>query len=236
VLTLFARLDALARSSGLAVLLLVASNAIPIVGVLFLGWEVQTLLVLYWIESGVVGLINVLKMARAEGPAEPSQVRFTNVPAVPSGCARAFLIPFFLFHYGLFWVVHGVFVFLLPVFARVGSALPGRDGTIQPGSSLTAEGLLFAAIALFVSHLVSYYLNFIRGGEYQRVSIRSQMAQPYGRVFVLHLTIIFGGSLIFALGQPIALLLLLVVLKTALDLVLHLRSHRDVEAAPGTFG
>jgi hypothetical protein len=52
------------------------------------------------------------------------------------------------------------------------------------------------------------------------------MARPYGRVVILHLTIIVGALLVGVLGQPIALLVLLVVLKTALDLVLHLRSHR----------
>ncbi len=190
---------------------------------------------LYWIESGVVGLINILKMARAEGAPAESSLRPTLGNASP-GCARAFMIPFFMFHYGLFWVVHGVFVFLLPVVAGLASLLPGREPQASGGSSLTAEGLFVAAIALSVSHLVSYYLNFIRGGEYRRVSIQSQMAQPYGRVVVLHMTIILGGALIFALGQPIALLLLLVILKTGLDLILHLRSHRDIEPAPGTFG
>lgn len=233
MLTLLARMDALARSSGLAVLLLVASNAIPIVGVLLLGWQVQTLLVLYWIESGVVGLVNVLKMARAEGV--PAQT--TMRPAVGSaspGCARAFMIPFFVFHYGLFWVVHGVFVFLLPVFALVATSLPGRGPAASAaGGSLSAEGLAFAAVALFVSHLVSYHLNFIGGGEYQRVSIQSQMAQPYGRVVVLHLTIILGGMLIFVVDQPVALLIVLVIGKTVLDLIFHLRAHRNVQAPPG---
>ncbi len=224
------RLDAIARSSGFGLIVLIVSNAIPLFGVLFLDWEVQTLLILYWIESGVVGVINVFKMARAEGPLLPTQ--HPSVFKVPSGAAKVFLIPFFILHYGIFWMVHGFFVFLLPVFAGAAAFLPGREAGAIPRSSLTAEGLAIAALALLASHLISFYFNFLRRGEYRNVSVAAQMAQPYGRVFVLHLTIILGGTLIFALGQPIALLAILVVGKTILDMVLYLRTHRSAQVPP----
>ena len=44
------------------------------------------------------------------------------------------------------------------------------------------------------------------------------MGQPYPRLVVLHLTIIFGALLVAQTGQPIAALALLVVLKIALEL------------------
>jgi len=235
VLSLLTRLDAVLRSSGLAVVVLVVSNAIPLGGVLFLGWDILTLLVLYWIESGVIGLINILKMARAEAPPDPgagSGITFSGAPGCAPTAAKAFAIPFFIFHYGLFWVVHGVFVFLLPLFAGLFSlfTLEGRfdagSGPALLGAAISVEEILLAALALTVSHAVSFYVNFIRRDEYRRVSVMGQMARPYGRVVILHLTIIVGALLVGVLGQPIALLVLLVVLKTALDLVLHLRSHR----------
>ena len=235
MLSLLTRLDAVSRSSGLAVVVLVVSNTIPLGGVLFLGWDILTLLVLYWIESGVIGLINILKMARAEAPPDPSAgsgITFSGAPGCAPMAAKAFAIPFFIFHYGLFWVVHGVFVFLLPLFAGLFSLftpegrLDVESGPGLLGAAISAEEILLAALALTVSHAVSFYVNFIRRGEYRRVSVMGQMARPYGRVVILHLTIIVGALLVGVLGQPIALLVLLVVLKTALDLVLHLRSHR----------
>ena len=36
-----------------------------------------------------------------------------------SSLATGSLIGFFVLHYGMFWVVHGVFVFLLPLFAGI---------------------------------------------------------------------------------------------------------------------
>ena len=38
---------------------LVIANAIPLVGVLFLGWTVFPLVLLYWLENVVVGGFNV---------------------------------------------------------------------------------------------------------------------------------------------------------------------------------
>ena len=56
------------------------------------------------------------------------------------------------------------------------------------------------------------------------------MGSVYGRVIVLHLTIIFGSMVIAFLGSPIGALLVLVVLKTAFDLGLHLRERRAAAA------
>ena len=50
-----------------AVVALVVANLIPLVGVLFFDWNVWMILVVYWLENGVVGFFNVLKMLRAEG-------------------------------------------------------------------------------------------------------------------------------------------------------------------------
>ena len=49
-------------------------------------------------------------------------------------------------------------------------------------------------------------------------------------MIVLHLTIIVGGLAIATTGAPSAAVLILVLLKTALDLGLHLAEHREVDA------
>ena len=54
----------------------------------------------------------------------------------------------------------------------------------------------WAALALFLSHLVSFIFNYIGKGEYKQSKVNDLMGQPYGRVVVLHVTIILGGFLI----------------------------------------
>jgi hypothetical protein len=52
------------------------------------------------------------------------------------------------------------------------------------------------------------------------------MAKPYGRVIVLHFTILVGGFGAMALGSPVWALVVLIAVKVALDLRAHLREHR----------
>ena len=203
------RVRSIGQSAPLAVVLLVAANLFPVVGVLYLGWDVATVLIAYWIENGIVGLLNVPKMLLASGP--PSQDA--------SIAAKAALAAFFAFHYGLFWIGHGVFVMLL-------TGAFGFFGFVDPAPRVPDDRiLLLAAAALFVSHAASLVLNYVGRREYLSISVGAQMFRPYLRIFVLQLTILFGGFLILALRQPVGLVVLLVLLKTALDLVSHLREH-----------
>ena len=330
-------------TSRSAILLLLA-NLIPLVGVLFFDWSLLTILVLYWLENGIVGFWNVPKIIMARGSmiprlpdlpesaalaasrtpeqaaslqaqwrearlaqealreaASPSAEaaeraaggRGTPPPTIsvspPSGtrvlgrraAARLAAIPrtglaiFFLFHYGMFWLVHGIFVFALPTFAggALGGGLLGGglfgggtfgDGTFGGGSlgdpfggvggsnicldpsgfpvecaggafgEVIWSSVLIGAVALFLSHGASFFLNYIGRGEYLTATPGGQMGRVYGRVVILHLTIIFGSFVVAFLGAPIGALLVLVVLKTAFDLGLHLRERRSAGPLIGT--
>ena len=210
-------------SSAGAVIALVVANLVPLIGVLFLGWNVWNILVIYWLENGIVGAFNVLKMAKADGSALGTTDAFALMvngrPA--SDAAKVFLIPFFCVHYGLFWLVHGVFVLTLPLFASIGG------GSLTPTDGPTVGPILCAVVALAVSHGLSYWLNFVRGGEYRRTTAGALMFAPYGRLVALHLTIIFGAMATIVTGAPAAAVAILVAIKIAIDLALHLREHRS---------
>ena len=83
---------------------------------------------------------------------------------------------------------------------------------------------------LFLSHGLSFVLNFIVGGEKDQATIKELMAAPYGRIVVLHIAIIAGGFGTMALGQPVILLVRLAVLKLGMDITLHLRAHARYRA------
>ena len=195
---------------------LVLANAVPLVGVLLLGWTVFPLLLLYWLENVVVGAFNVLKMLLAK-PAEPVY-----------WAGKLFLIPFFIVHFGGFTFVHGVLVV----------AFFGPKG-IQPFDLLTAvpaairaNQLGWGVLSLIASHGFSFYWNYVKNGEYQRASLQALMGQPYSRVIVLHLTVLFGGWIIMLLGSPVRALLVLVALKTAADWRGHRAERRKFAALP----
>lgn len=198
-------------------------------GVLALGWNVFDVLAVYWVESGVVGVLNVPKILLATGRYEgnatftvngrpvdvsgPTDVDPDAGPAVHA--ENASLALFFCTHYGVFWVVHGVFVlFGLPAFA--GAPVGGID----------VPGVALAGLTMLLSHGGSFLWNYVGNGEFRNVSAAGQMTEPYRRVFVLHLTVVFGASLVTVFGGATVLVVLLVVLKTGFDAVAHLREHR----------
>jgi hypothetical protein len=215
------------RTTALA---LVASNLVPLVGVVALGWNLLALLVLYWVESGIVGASYAARILRSEGeddPAELPSMSF-NDRSVASfvGESNAAIARFFMGHYGFFWAVHGLFVggFGVTIFA-------GPDGPVVP-NPLT---LAFGVVALVASHAYSYRINFVGEREYERVGPVRLMVDPYRRVIVLHLTIIFGAFAVNFVGAPVGALIVMVVVKTAIDLYAHWREHETAQTrAPAT--
>ncbi|MGH2454991.1 MAG: DUF6498-containing protein [Candidatus Limnocylindria bacterium] len=212
-------------SSAGAAVLLVAVNLVPLAGVLWWGWDLAVILALYWIENGIVGAFNVLKILRAEGTALPGPSRMSLNGRPIEAFAKGPIALFFLVHYGAFWMGHGMFVLVfLPLMAGFGAG-PGLG--LGPDWSLVRLG----AVGLAISHGASFWLNYLGRREYRSVSPGQLMLAPYGRLVILHLTIILGAMLSIWIGSPVGSLLVLVALKTALDLFFHLREHRRVAGA-----
>jgi hypothetical protein len=237
---------ATSRSHPWAVAALIAVNLIPLVGVLLLGWRLSDLMLLYWLENGIIGGFTVLKILTSRpSPDAPGSVRSEVVVtgqrgSLPHWLGAAGTAVFFTFHYGVFWTVHGVFVRLFfgsdagPFGgAWSGPGLPGSPfgglpmvvEPVGPAVGAVGGGFVLALLSLVVSHGTSYVVNYLGRGEDRSLSPLELMHQPYGRVIVLHVTILFGGFLAMFLGQPLLSLVLLVALKTGVDLQAHLREH-----------
>jgi hypothetical protein len=188
---------------------LVAANLVPLAAVALGWWSTYEVMLLFWAENVVIGLGQLL--------------RFGTL-AVLRGMAAALGVGlFFAAHYGLFTLVHGAFV--LSLFA------PEEGWDAAAGLLFSADGLLFGLLALGASHLVSFAVNFLGGGEYRQATPDALMTEPYGRVVVLHLAILFGGFAMTVLGAPAAMLIVLVLLKIGFDLRAHLAAHRSVPDA-----
>jgi hypothetical protein len=221
-------------SSVTAVVLLVAFNLLPLVGVLLWDWNVWSLLILYWVENGIVGALAIARILRAEGPVEagPARIRVGGMP----GMSKTAIVPFFVMHYGIFWLVHGIFVFTLPLFLTIPGFSDGVGGGAPPLflelPDIRWGAIAFGAVGLAISHTASFVLNYVGRREYLTTSAPAQAMAPYGRVVVLHLTIIFGALVSAMLGSPVGALVVLVAIKTLIDLALHLREHRRAGERP----
>ena len=183
-------------------LVLIAANLVPLAGSVFWGWQLSDVMVLYWAESGIIGFYNILKMAL-----------ISRWLAIPAGL-------FFLSHFGAFMAVH--FLFIYSIFVQ------GLQGG---GGDLGDVRMLFVALwpalaALFLSHGLSFVVNFMGRREYTTRSIRSQMSEPYRRIVFMHLVLIFGGGLALILGAPTPVLWLVIVVKIWVDMRAHLKERK----------
>ena len=228
--------------------MLIAVNLGLILAVIVWKWSIFDIIFLYWVENLLIGAINVLKMLfcspdldalsggaseadilEAAAEAGHSKVHVSKLlkwaPVVANWGAKLFLIPFFIVHYGMFCYGHGVFVFSL-----------FSDGALSKGAADATEVLklltpdMRLAIGLLAaSHLFSFLRNYLGAGEYRRTHPAALMMRPYGRIVVLHITIILGGMLAMSFGDPIGLLIVLMVLKTLVDLAMHQAERNKYE-------
>lgn len=214
-------------------LFLVAVNLLPIGGVVWFGWSVLELLLLYWTESVAIGVINVLRML-ASNPASPLAGFAGSNSRIPdaarealatSGARRAgqslkfFLVPFFVIHYGAFCFAHLTAVVSIFANGRLTTDLFGALPT------LTDPVFWWVVSFIFCSHLYSFFANFIGQGEFRRTGVAALMQRPYGRIMVMHITVILGAALIEWLDSPLPMLFVLVAAKTVVDLKYHERER-----------
>jgi hypothetical protein len=215
------------QKPSLSIQALTVANLLPLFGVILLDWDAAAIVLLYWIENLIIGLINILRMilVKVESPAGQFQ--------------KLFMIPFFCVHFGGFCAVHG---FFLLAFFKIGSpsdALAPGDPWMGPLIFLQLlysvvmqlwesrpPGLEWPVLGLAVSHGISFVKNFLFGQEYLSLKINQIMMRPYKRIVLMHVAIIAGGVFVMKLGSPVGLLCVLIFLKIGMDIWLHVKSHR----------
>lgn len=208
------------------VLALLAANILTILFAITEGWDLATVLFSYWVQSIIIGVFAVVSILTCDRAALAADM---NRPGADGEQKAAWsdrgtlvylgvMAGFFCLHYGLFHWGYYAFIVESGLFGPVDFANPG----------------LWASCGLFVAnHLYSFLWHRPRerqGAEY----ITGAFFRPYNRIIPMHLTIIFGSMVVLALaffslpGEMVVLVLFL-LLKTYLDLRMHLRKHYEAE-------
>jgi len=170
-------------------------NLIALASALIWGLDVRFFLLFYWLESGVAGIFNVLKMVSVKDPES-------------AGSTKLFLVPFFMVHYGIFMTVHLVFLLVF-----IGEFSVGMSAI----SYVVDNFWVFAFnLILLVSDYIIGFLGWRNSMEDS--SVAGLMFRPYGRIVAMHLTLIFGAFLFYTLNSGRVFLVLLMILKTFADI------------------
>lgn len=216
-------------------MVLILANLVPVAGVLLFEWDVLSLLMLYWAENVVIGIINVLRMICCQNDNLLSglpQFAGENVPIeydqnlkqVSGKALKRIMIPFFIVHYGGFcW---GHLTFLLGFF----SGGPRPIGSASSMLDLWQPTFWIAVAVIFGSHLFSFFTNYIRKGEYLTANLPLLMFRPYGRIIVMHMVVVFGAFILALLQIEIVMLLVLIALKIGVDMRLHEKERSKLGA------
>lgn len=211
-------------------LALVAANLVPLAGVVFIGWDASIIILLYWTENLIIGFYNSLKIVFVQ-VSDPPVAHFFKI----------FPIFFFWLHFGGFCGMHGLFII---VFFKIGTGTqsifpselwPGPLAFVHLLVNTIAhlwlhhpKGMVWPVLCLFASHGISFVQNYLGQKEYQHLTIRKLMTQPYTRIFIMHITVIAGGWIIMLLESPMIMVTLFVLGKIALDFYFHTRQHNPV--------
>jgi hypothetical protein len=184
------------------VFLLLANLAIVLSAVLR-QWNVTDLLWIYWGQSVVIGYYNVHRIVDLD---RLSTAGFMSKlgPAESSCETQRCTAVCFAMHYGLFHLLYAVF--LLTTFR------------IHPGFPLV--GILLCIFAFWLTHRYSYHYN--RERDCVVPTIGSLMFFPYARIIPMNLVILLGGQF---LGDNMRALILLLLVKTGVDLAMHVIEH-----------
>ena len=198
---------------------LIGANVITIASVFLFDYRVFDILVLFWLETAIIGFYALLKFWTV------------NLKENSTITALTYSIPltiFFIFHFGIFMMVHLVFISVL--FSNV--AVEDGFSNIRIDIMGFVSKLILPLGALFISHGFSFIVNFLYKGEYKTYDEGMLMVQPYKRVVVMHLTIIFSGFVILPFGSGVAVVILSLI-KFIIDINAHIWEHGQVSLNNG---
>ena len=195
-------------------------DVFPVWAVFMLGWGVEPLVFLYWLENLIIGLVTLIRLG------------ITGYDKRPSGLVLAgFLGTFFTIHYGLFCYVHGVFIY---VFASMHS---GADlaflNPIQLVHHAMTRGSYMATFVITILGLQGLLLlrDYLLTGAYRQLDIKAEMAAPYSRIVVLHIALFAGAAALIAFDAPLVGILGLVFIRIFWGVALTVRRQLEFDAA-----
>lgn len=212
------------RALGQPIVLLgLAVDLFPIVGVLVFGWNAVPLVMLYWMENVIAGVLTIPRIV----------ISGASYGAIGFFAGAAMSL-FFVFHYGLFCFVHGVFLMAFVGFS---------DGTLADQSTfmLDIPGMFAFGMSSgqhvdwFVYAIIAFQVivlawEFLIKGEWKDTNPMAEMFAPYGRIVVLHLAIFGGAFALFLLGQPLIGVLALILFRAAYGVVTNSKDAFTIDS------
>lgn len=184
--------------------LTILGNLLPLVGVLFSGWDIYTLLVFYWCETLIIAFWVILTIVLHKGEETLGVSGATRRSARFSWASAAMI----LVQTGLFMALH---LFLMS--GLYGDAWPAHLRSIPAfiDTFVIGRGLWQMLGLLFVQRAAIFWQ------ERLEPSVLPAVAGLYLRIFTMQVVIVFGAWGVMLFNSGIWGLILLVAMKMVLE-------------------
>jgi hypothetical protein len=165
----------------------IIANLVPVFGVWFLGWSGTDVFIVYALETLIVGMLVLLRMAVIT-MARGKDLWYNQGTATP--VSGLFFMVFFTMHYGLFAAVQTA------IFSESANIIPPGGGMLHFFFNwytyITPDIAIMLGVFI-VSYLFRSFVPFIVSGQYKTIPMMLVMFQPYGRIFIQQFTVILGS-------------------------------------------
>lgn len=152
-------------------------------GLLLLGDITATeIVILYAIETIVVGLFHLVKMF---------VISFFTGKNSKEKSKGLFLMVFFTFHYGLFVFVQTTFFFVF--LSMEDKRITSDIGFENFHTVLQLPGFQVGLAFMIISYALRFLFLFIKSGYYKQVELEAYIFQPYLRIFIQQFVAILPG-------------------------------------------
>lgn len=195
-------------------LILVAANLIPVYGVWFLGWSAKEVFIVYALETLIVGMMTLLKMAVIT-LARKKDIWYNEGSSTP--VSGLFFMAFFTLHYGLFAAVQST------IFSQSANITPQGSGMMHfffHWYEYINRDIGYMLAGFVVSYFATSFVPFVVNGEYKTISMMRVMFQPYGRIFIQQFTVILG-SMFLTFGWGKGFILVFAIAKIFFDVYVN---------------
>lgn len=193
-------------------------QTLVLITMLLTGYASSTeIVIIYALETVLIGLFHALKMLWINAASSAGR-------SVSKGEGVG-LVLFFLVHYGFFIFVQTNFFFVF--LSMSDDRIVDDFGFKNYIAVAKMPGVQAAGIMIFLSLIVKFFVA-MRNKRLTDIDLKIFMFVPYLRIFIQQLTAILPGFFIILFDGGIVAALILIVLRTVLDLgLVYLKLHPE---------
>lgn len=216
---------------------LVCANVILASIAIFQKWGFYYVLLVFWIEALIIGFYNLARITVSFLFGNPIGVlaKWIKLPFPTRFFLLIITAGFFVTKFGGCAIGLGLIILMMPIFLTLPAGQTHHvdlfEGIkmISPALGDVGPELLVAVTVLFLSHGISFILNYIKRQEYKRDNILKLLFLPYARMFLVSVVVALGLTATVAvpsLNRMTVFSVSVILLKLFADLLSHIWEHK----------